>query len=479
MIKNERQYQLSKAQIREFEASFSAADIVKESADIHPRFVAAQKDAIRSQIEELSQDVREYEALKAGKITNFEAQSLDELPLLLVKARIARGVTHKELADRLGVKEQQVQRWEFNDFSGASLDNLAAIADALGVVLTQRLYVPNKDLTAKAFLDFLSQAGLSTDFILRRIVPDAVADAFRSGKASLKEIVQVAATVAKVFDLKTKDLVELNSPKFNFPLVAATRFKLPARLNKQAVTGYTVYAHYLSALVTQCVDHEPTRSLPTNPHDFFAAVSGGGQPMTFERVVRFLWDCGIAVLPLADGGGFHGAVWKISGRYVMVLKQATPLESRWLYDALHESGHIKNGDVTDDLALIEDQEISPESSIPEEEAANEWAEDTLFDSRSDDIEEACTRACRGRLEGLKSALPKVASDYNINLGVLANHMAHRLAQQRENWWGAAHNLQTAGRDPFDVAREIFLQYTNLFRLSEFDRALLQRAINDE
>ena len=479
MIKNERQYQLSRAQIREFESAITNVDQIPLPDDVHPDLLAAQKDALQSQLEELIHDVKVYEALKTGKITNFEANSLDELPLMLMKARIARGVTHKELACRLGVKEQQVQRWESNDFAGASLDNLNSIANALGVVFTQRLYVPKKGVTAKAFLEFLSQVGLPTDFLLRRIVPDQVADAFRGGTASLKEIVQTAVTVAMVFALKTKDLVDLRAPNFSFPLVAATKFKLPSRLNKQAVTGYTVYAHYLAALVAQCAEHKQTREFPTSAHNFFTAVTADDNPMSLDGVIRFLWNCGIAVLPLADAGGFHGAVWKISGRYVMVLKQSTPLESRWLYDALHESGHIKNGDVTEDVALIEDQEIAPDSSIPEEEAANEWAEDTLFDSRSEEIEEACTRACRGHLPALKAALPQVAKDFNINIGALANHMAYRLAQQRENWWGAAHNLQERGRAPIDITRDILLENTNLFRLSDFDRALLERALNDE
>ena len=280
MIKNERQYQLSKAQIREFESASAAADQAGTEADIHPRLAAAQRDAIRSQIEELNHEVREYEAIKSGKLMNFEAQSLDDLPLLLVKARIARGITHKELAGRLGVKEQQVQRWEVNDFAGASLENLRAIADALGVVLMQQLFIPGREVNAKTFLDHLSQAGLQTDFLLRRIMPIQVADAFRSGKATLKEIIHAAGTVAKVFELDIKNLLELAAPKFNFPLVAATRFKLPARLNKQAVTGYTIYAHYLAALVSQCAEHPTTRTFPVTAHDFFAAVSEGGSPMS-------------------------------------------------------------------------------------------------------------------------------------------------------------------------------------------------------
>lgn len=87
--------------------------------------------------------------------------------------------------------------------------------------------------------------------------------------------------------------------------------------------------------------------------------------------------------------------------------------------------------------------------------------------------------CRGRLQNLKGALPRVAQDYNINVGALANHMAYRLAEQHESWWGAAHNLQDGGKNPFEVARDVLLEYTNLYRLSEFDRALLQRALNDE
>ena len=160
-------------------------------------------------------------------------------------------------------------------------------------------------------------------------------------------------------------------------------------------------------------------------------------------------------------------------------KQATPLESRWLYDALHESGHIKNGDVTDDQSLVEDQEISPESSGPEEEAANEWAEDTLFDSRSDAIEDAITEACRGRLQSLKAALPRVAQDYNINVGALANYMAYRLAQQRENWWGAAHGLQDGGKESLRGRQGRVARMHEYLQVVGVDRALLQRALNDE
>src|SRR5262249_35026953 len=118
-----------------------------------------------------------------------------------------------------------------------------------------------------------------------------------------------------------------------------------------------------------------------------------------------------------------------NGRFVIVLKQTTDLESRWLYDALHEAGHIEKGHVSDDSAILEDQEISPEAIGVEEGEANDWAIDALFDCRSEEIEEACTQACGTKLERLKAALPGVAERFNVNMGCLANHMAFRLAEQ--------------------------------------------------
>lgn len=481
MIKNDRQYKLSKAQIREFESAI--ADLKKNASvppGTDPKFAEVHRSALQSQLADLNAEVQEYEALKAGKVTDFEAHSLDELPTMLVKARVARGMTHKHLAERLNVKEQQVQRWEANDYSGASIENLKAVADALGVVFTQQLFVPKPDVTPKAFLTFLGAGvGLSPDFLMQRVLSDEVANAFREGTATLKEIVCSAGTIARVFGLNARELVELKVPQCDFPVLAATRFKLPSRVTRETVSGYTIYAHYLAGLLVQCTESKPVWAFPSTAHEFFQAVTETRGPMSFERVLRFLWDCGIVVLPLRDSGGFHGAVWKISGKFVMVLKQTTPLESRWLYDSLHESGHIKNGDVEEGAVFIEDQEISPESKGEEEDAANDWAEAVLFDGRSEELEDASTQACDGNLRKLKAALPQVAKQFNVNLGALANYMAYRLAQQNENWWGAAHNLQNTSRDPFEVARDVLLERTDLFRLTNFDRALIQRALAEE
>jgi hypothetical protein len=176
---------------------------------------------------------------------------------------------------------------------------------------------------------------------------------------------------------------------------------------------------------------------------------------------------------------FHGAVWEIRNRFVIVLKQTTGLESRWLYDLLHESGHLASGHLREDSTLLEPEPIEPGTNQTEEIEANEWAEDALFDGDSAEIEQACTQACDGKLQRLKTVLPGVARRYNVNPDSLANHMAFRLASEGKDWWGAARNLQQARVNPFEIAREILFLNVDLHRINELDRDLLIRALAAE
>ena len=88
-------------------------------AGVHPIIAQAQVDAVSSQLADLEAELREYQAIREGR---FEVEALrvfTKLPELLIKARIAQGLTQRELADRLGLKEQQIQRYEATDYAAA------------------------------------------------------------------------------------------------------------------------------------------------------------------------------------------------------------------------------------------------------------------------------------------------------------------------------------------------------------------------
>lgn len=136
MITNDKQYRSTRSSIEKLTESLVALDA--PAGDFPEVFARAQRSALRSQIDELEEDVRFYEDLRAGKISEFSAESLHDLPDILIQARIARGMSQKDLGDFLGVAEQQIQRYEADRYRAASLDRLTEVADALGVRIAER-----------------------------------------------------------------------------------------------------------------------------------------------------------------------------------------------------------------------------------------------------------------------------------------------------------------------------------------------------
>jgi len=61
--------------------------------------------------------------------------SATKIGLALVAARRACGLPQKSLAERVGVRQQQVARWESSCYAGASIDSVARVAEALGCAI--------------------------------------------------------------------------------------------------------------------------------------------------------------------------------------------------------------------------------------------------------------------------------------------------------------------------------------------------------
>ena len=132
MITNERQYRITKAQLARIREAIEAFDIHEASRRVgSSRLAKAELDALESEQEVLATQLRDYDSLKSGDILVLKARNLDELPTILIRARIARGYSQRELAERLGLTEQQVQRYEAEEYASASLRRLSRVAEAL------------------------------------------------------------------------------------------------------------------------------------------------------------------------------------------------------------------------------------------------------------------------------------------------------------------------------------------------------------
>ena len=143
MITNEVQYRATKAHAAQFEDALRNLEAQAEAPDRKRRQLEIA--AVRSQLGDLTAEIAEYEQLRSGTIRSFEAGSLPELAVALVKARIAKGWSQRRLAEELGVAEQQIQRYESNGYSAASLARLCDVVAALGVDVREVVSLPSTD----------------------------------------------------------------------------------------------------------------------------------------------------------------------------------------------------------------------------------------------------------------------------------------------------------------------------------------------
>lgn len=137
MIKNERQNRISKAELRRFEEALEAHRQAGLREGLDPRLHEAMGASLQSEIDELREQLARYEDLRAGRVKQRELKGFLDLLPALVEARIAAGLTQRALAERLGLPEQQVQRWEANVYSGVGVERLQEVADALGMEVTE------------------------------------------------------------------------------------------------------------------------------------------------------------------------------------------------------------------------------------------------------------------------------------------------------------------------------------------------------
>jgi Zn-dependent peptidase ImmA (M78 family) len=263
-------------------------------------------------------------------------------------------------------------------------------------------------------------------------------------------------------------------------IAQAARFKTQGRTQEIQATAYAVYAHFLSLIVLDASKHLQTLSLPTTAEEVRQAVMDRYKFLNFESLVRYIWSLGIPVIPLEDSGAFHGACWRISGRNVIVLKQITPYQSRWLFDLAHELAHVILHLSEDRTAFIEPEEINPFHDSEEEWDANDFADELLLYGRADELAEMSAEKARGQVKFLKSAVLQIAAAEHVPVDLLANYVAYRLSVANHiNWWGAANNLQITDPVPSYLARQVFFEHVNLNQLNPLDQGLVMRAISQE
>ena len=123
MIKNERQYKITR----------NRADVVRNTIGELQRMPLP--DGLQPEMRELQFDALRGTLDALHDATLIEATGIEQLPTALIRARIACGLTQRQLAERVGLQEQAIQRYEATDYAGVSFARLVEIAEALELTI--------------------------------------------------------------------------------------------------------------------------------------------------------------------------------------------------------------------------------------------------------------------------------------------------------------------------------------------------------
>lgn len=141
MIYSDKQYGVSRTQLAKLQDALATA---KERASDQAWLKKAEIDGLKSQIADIEAELAEYDLIKSGQVSFSKTYALEELPRVLVQARIASGMSQTGLAEKLGMKPQQIQRYEATDYMGASLGRLIEISNALAVKASESFEGPKQ-----------------------------------------------------------------------------------------------------------------------------------------------------------------------------------------------------------------------------------------------------------------------------------------------------------------------------------------------
>nr|WP_237447643.1 XRE family transcriptional regulator [Nocardioides flavescens] len=407
---------------------------------------------------DLDLELADYAALQASTASVTAVANLADLPRSLVRARIALGLTQRELAERLGLREQQVQRYEASDYAGASVGRLQEVMTALDVTFDGEVGLPAAANNGAALRRGLRGIGLSSETLSRRFFGQGSDDAPTHGWMI------AAARAARIFDLDIARAITGDIP----PRTSLAAFRATRTANREALNGYAVFAEYLARLLLRVCTQE-YRPLPSAA-ELRTRLGDDLVERPLESLTRVAWEHGVPVLPLRDRGAFHGACWRIEGRPVIGLKNTFRSPDRWAFLLAHELHHADNP--SEGAVLEADLPVAEWREQPAERAADDFAAELLLGPTAEAMVRVAVQRAGGQAARLVDEVPAVAAAGNVSLGLFADHVAARTGQSGVNWWPTATQLHSGTEDAWLIVRNCLFDYVDLTRLDSLDRDIL-------
>lgn len=148
LISTDRQAQETEVGIAELDAALSSDQTLKSIVAGLPReVIEGVRRSLATERRGLSEAVEAYQQAKQGDATALKSRAGNDPGALLIAARIIRRLSQKELARKLGLREQQIQRYEAERYRSISLHGFKKVASVLGAQIAIDLSSRNLEWT--------------------------------------------------------------------------------------------------------------------------------------------------------------------------------------------------------------------------------------------------------------------------------------------------------------------------------------------
>jgi DNA-binding Xre family transcriptional regulator len=140
MIRNDSEYREAAKRIQEEKTRMAAEKERLAGEGLTAAEIKRALDPMRSFHLQLEEELEGYEKLKRGEFE--ELLNFQGMGRMLIALRIHRGLSQRELAEKLGVHESQVSRDERNEYNGITLERLTKLLEAFGASLRTTVEFP-------------------------------------------------------------------------------------------------------------------------------------------------------------------------------------------------------------------------------------------------------------------------------------------------------------------------------------------------
>lgn len=282
-------------------------------------------DMLQRRRRNLNAAITSYESLKAQD-QNLLDEWKNEPGVVLVLARIFRGLSQRQLGHKLGMREQQIQRYEADRYRSISLSNFKRICLSLGVSFSAQLSARSHDETG-----FFVRPDKLDPHELRRVL-NYVRDAgwlseretTLSDEDSLNALVNYATSVRDRFGGPT--LLRQGN----------------AKAGQLGLLSLHAWRARISEIVRDKIGHLTKTFDPTKISWLRDLVQLSRFPDGPARCVQFLEERGIVlvVVSAVPGTALDGAAFLESGVPVIGLTLRHDRVDYFWFTLLHELGHV-------------------------------------------------------------------------------------------------------------------------------------------